>query len=643
MCGIAGIIQPGRREWPDSPFNLSLMRHRGPDDSGVWAGRDCALGHVRLSIIDLSSGGHQPFISNSGHLILVYNGEIYNYLELRRDLEAEGCLFRTSSDTEVLLQAWMVWGEACLPRLSGMFAFALWDCRERQLWLARDRFGEKPLYFFQEEGRFLFASELQMLLSLLAKRPSLDPDALNAYLHRQYIPEPNCLLAGVKKLTPGSLLSLRAGDHSPAMRSWWSPVLGSNEQGDPVELLDSALNRAVKRCLRADVPVGLSLSGGLDSSAIAVLARRNHNQEVSALSVGYPGRLENDESPYAAQLAADLGIPFSRVLIHPSDCLEGFATMARSMDEPVADIAAFGYYSIARAAREQGIPVLLSGTGGDELFWGYGWVQESVRLSRIKQDLVTGGLCKRLPVQLGALLGAWKPIRQLIRNKSTPASLKQRLRVLEAHRHLNLAMAHEAPYDRLQGCFPESERLTRKLYTSDFASQLRYERLMQGADRLGSDKEEIPIVVLDLLLKGWLSGNCLALGDRLSMAWSVELRLPLLESGLVDTLMSLPSSRDGWSGEPKALLKAVLRRYLPAEVVDRPKRGFAPPVVDWVRGVFERYGNSLPEGVLAGTGIFRKDALSRLIQESVHTNKHLDMVYRLLLLEIWMRESGGHS
>ncbi len=636
MCGIVGILDPGREQWPERPFDLDLMRHRGPDDRGQWTTPGLALGHLRLAILDLSEAGHQPFLSEDGRHALVFNGEIYNYRELRTELMAAGHRFHTATDTEVLLVALRQWGEAALPRLWGMFAFALWDTREKSLLLARDRFGEKPLYFHRDGARLCFASELKMLLGLLREKPAMDPVQLDRYLHHGYIPEPGCLLQGIEKVPPGGLLKIPLGK-TPEVRRWWHFNFQPDGGGDPIDRLDAALAGAAERCLRSDVPVGISLSGGLDSSALAVLASKKHSREVSAISIGYPGEPDNDESVYARSLAAELGMPFKRVLIEPQDCLDGFARMVRAMDEPVGDVAAFAYHQVARASREHAMPVLLSGIGGDELFWGYTWVQQAVQLSqkkRAEQGTALAGLLSAL----GGRLANLKPGRQLARNHSTPAFIKDALAAMRAGGQLHLDEPRWYPFDELQNYFNESALVTSRLYSSSMAEVISPATRMQawGLDAVADD--DLPAAVLRLLFDGWLGGNCLLLGDRLSMDWSVELRLPLLEAGLVETVAGLSPLRDGYSAEPKALFKEVLRRHLPSEVIDRPKRGFSPPSVDWTRRLYDRHAGDLAGGRVAATGYFEPRALAALIHGVRESNRNLNFIYRLLVLEIWMRE-----
>ena len=371
------------REQPRLAAAMDRLRHRGPDDLGSCRRRGLLLGHRRLSILDLSPAGHQPMTSADGRLVVTFNGEIYNFLELRRDLEQSGHAFRTGSDTEVLLAAFVEWGTRCLDRFRGMFAFALWNSDTGRLLLARDRVGEKPLYYWRDGERFVFASEIKALLELMPVRPALSPDNLNIYLHYQFVIEPRTLLEGVHKLPAGHLLEMSEDCWNCSPQPYWELSSVPPIEGDPAARLRGALESAVELTLRSDAPVGLALSAGMDSGIIAALASRKR-KDLTAFTIGYPGQHQFDERSDARQLAEWLNIPWRSAELPTDEFAAIFPSLVGSVDEPIADVAAYGHYAVSRLAAQHGVKVLLTGIGGDELFFGYGWVREALRLSRIK-------------------------------------------------------------------------------------------------------------------------------------------------------------------------------------------------------------------------------------------------------------------
>jgi asparagine synthase (glutamine-hydrolysing) len=368
MCGIAGILLKRREGGDDEERRvgsaLARMRHRGPDDEGMCRSSGAVLGHRRLSILDLTPAGHQPMQSGDGRLHCSFNGEIYNYLELRAELVARGRTFHTGTDTEVLLAAFTEWGVEAIPRFRGQFAIALWDAARRRLVLARDRVGEKPLHYWRDGERVAFASEIKALLELLPSRPPLSPDSINAYLHYQYVIEPETPLAGVRKLPAGSVLEIFDEQWNEEPRRYWRLDAVPAIDGDPVDRMRAALHEAVALTLRSDAAVGVALSGGLDSGLIAAMAARERH-DLTAFTVGYPGQRDFDERHTARALAESLGMPWFSAELPTSDFAAGFPRLVELLDEPIADVAAYGHYSVSRLAAEHGVKVLLTGIGGD--------------------------------------------------------------------------------------------------------------------------------------------------------------------------------------------------------------------------------------------------------------------------------------
>ncbi|MFL5539236.1 MAG: asparagine synthase (glutamine-hydrolyzing), partial [Longimicrobiaceae bacterium] len=492
MCGIAGILfrRPGggggARDEARLRAAMERLRHRGPDDAGRCAAGGVLLGHRRLSILDLSSAGHQPMASPDGRLSLTFNGEIYNYLELRAELAAGGRAFHTGTDTEVLLAAYQAWGPPCLYRLRGMFAFALWDHAAGRLFLARDRLGEKPLYWWRDGERFAFASELRALLELLPARPALLPDAVDQFLHYQYVLEPATLLEGVHRLPAGHLLELGADRWEADPEPWWAVERIPPLDGDPVALLGEAVEEAVALTLRSDAPVGVALSGGVDSGLIAAIAARKRGG-LSAFTVGYPGTRAFDERAQARELAERLGIPWADAELATDEFAAFFPALVAAQDEPVADVAAYGHYAVARLAAAHGVKVLLTGIGGDELFFGYGWVREALRLSRLK--LAARGRGPAARAAAAAMRAVTEgPLLHVVANRRLPAGWRNRVdRFLDPGK-LDLAHPDEWVFYQLDYHWKPAGRHTAALYADAFRRR-RTPRaayaLMEGLGRAG--------------------------------------------------------------------------------------------------------------------------------------------------------------
>lgn len=600
MCGIAGVIsaKPLDESVRSAVRRMnSAMTHRGPDDEGYFFDRNIALAMRRLSIIDVA-GGQQPIKGADGKTVVICNGEIYNFVELRREQEAKAYPFSTHSDVETILPLYDEMGADCMRRLKGMFAIALWDARRGRLLLARDRLGEKPLYLYNDRnGGLWFASEMKALLAGIGKAAvALSPQSAHLFMVYQYVPEPRTMFEGIEKLPAAHLLEitpeeLQGTTAVPRTRPYWDYFDAPIRTGDAAGQVRAALEDACRVTLRSDVPIGVSLSGGIDSSVIAALMRKFHKGEIRAFSVGYPGRPENDERGAAEVLARKLDMPFVDVELASGQFAESFPGLVHDMDDPIGDIAAYGYHAVSRAARDHGVPVLLSGIGADELFWGYEWVRDAVRKSIEKAK-------SRSPRWLSRLLD----------------------------RHPRRAVFYDS-LDWMRESVPAAMRLmppqaVAAIPTDVWASYFE-------ADDWG----EVPLWLMDVQNRTWLASNCLALGDRVSMAHSVELRLPFLDFELVDLVTGL--RRGGlkdWDRPHKWLLIEAIRDLLPVEILERKKRGFTPPVNDWMSSVVARYGSLLTEGTLVRHGIFVKDVRDRL-----PLGRPAGFGYRVVLLEIWAR------
>ena len=643
MCGIAGIFSETAsldtaREEHRLRAALTRIRHRGPDDSGRFTSPSICLGHVRLAILDLSPLGHQPMRSKDGRLVVTFNGEIYNYLELRRELQPLGYRFETGSDTEVLLAAYAEWGRGCVARFRGMFAFALWDAGRRELVLARDRTGEKPLYYHGAPGRFVFASELKALLELMPGRPAVSAPDVDAFLHYQFVIEPGTLLEGVRKLPPAHLLVLGEGRPRAEPERYWALAEAPPLTGDPPTRVREALESAVEMTLRSDAPVAIGLSGGLDSSAIAALAARK-DHDLRAFTVGYPGAFAFDERAEARALSESLGIPWYSVELRTDDLVSFFPQLVAAIDEPIADMAAYGHYAVARLAAEHGVKVLLTGIGGDELFFGYGWTRDALRLSKWKLALEgRGGGPGRLHARLSrALLGSPTLLRALVNHRLPRAWIAGVDRFLDAGR-LDLDHPDDWVFYQLDYNFAPADSFVSAVYADAFRHRVPPRasyRLMRGLRGFTGDPQ---IAIAGLLFDSWLTSNCLALGDRVSMASSVEVRVPMLDANLIETVVGFwKSGRTEDSEGHKVWFREAVRDLLPPGVAERPKRGFLTPTLEWMEAINARYADDLADGVLVASGVVDPDRLRRWLAGAPPGVQKEFFRYKLTLLETWHR------
>jgi asparagine synthase (glutamine-hydrolysing) len=600
MCGICGAFDPktldAEQRGRVHSMNGALV-HRGPDADGVFEGDRAMIAMRRLSIIDLA-GGNQPLYNEDQSLVLVANGEIYNYVELMAELEQRGHRFATHSDCETILHLYEELGPACVMRLRGMFAFALYDMKAKRLMIARDRMGEKPLVVWRDGDATFFASELKALRQAMPDEAvRLDPNAVDLYLHYRYLPEPVTLLQGVRKL-PAAHYALIDERGQLTEHRYWNPEDAEPVEGDPARLVREELERISEIVIRSDVPVGIALSGGLDSGALAALAAPRYKDTFHAFSVGYPNRPDMDERAQAKALADRLGLPFHDVELSAESLADIFPELVYWMDDPIGDIAAYGYYAVMKLARERGVPVMLNGIGGDELFWGYPWVRTAAARSVEKAR---------------ALPGADRPglLRRLFgRNGNAAASPADRL----------------VFYDLEEG-FNRAGTL-RSLLTPAFRARIT------GSDPYRWWTRERPwehptVSVCVALFDTWLRSNCIALGDRTSMASSVELRLPLVDYRLVELVLGLRKLRPDHELEPKAWLREAVKGVVPDELLARRKRGFTPPVTDWYRALVHEHRDKLQGGHLVKQGILDADAAARVVETDLTT------AFYLLTLELW--------
>lgn len=614
MCGIAGLLVHARRR-PDALILAAMahaMKYRGPDDEGIYSADHIGLVHRRLSIRDLSAAGHCPMGSSDGSVQVVFNGEIYNWRELRSELEAGGAVFNSHSDTEVILHGYLAWGEALPSRLRGMFAIAIWDGGAQRLLLARDRAGEKPLFYESTGEQLVFGSSTEALSPAQMGR-TIDPIGVGAYLAHGFIPSSHSVWEGVKVLPPAHFLVVEPGG-APSVKRYWdfprrAPVQRS--LADCEAEAESVIDDCVTRCLDADVPVGVFLSGGVDSSLVAALAARRR-PELPAFSLGF-AEAEHNELPYARRVAQHLGLTHHTVEITVDDVIDALPHLVRQYGQPFGDSSAVPSYCLARLAREQ-VTVCLGGDGGDESFGGYWRMQAGVYSARY-----------------GVVVPA--PIRRHV-----VPPLARRLgglgRRLEAMNSLSL-QAPGAGYTNSQSWLDRMADVAGPALQDALTADLSALRVGGAADRPEAS------VVQRLLYDDFqvqLPDDYLTKVDVASMAASLEVRSPLLDQSLLEFAWTLPDSTKLHWGQRKWLLKRIAARHVPPEVVYRPKMGFAMPMEQWFRrqlgDLLEEY---LETSVAAAKGWIQTSAVHQALREHRGGTDRSTRLWLVLWFEMWCR------
>lgn len=620
MCGITGIMVPAGTE-----LNQAVVRsmtdeiaHRGPDGGGFYFGQTVALGHRRLSIIDID-GGAQPMYGAARQVVLSYNGEIYNFKNLRRELEGLGHRFRTESDTEVLLEAYLQWGIACVGRLRGMFAFAIWDNRTKQLFLVRDRLGIKPLYYCMLPGdTFLFGSELKAILRHPDVSRKLRVDALEDYLTLGYVPDPKTIISGISKLPPAAVLEKRQDSPALVITNYWTPDFDRRAGQLLVnhsELIER-LEESVRMRMVSDVPLGAFLSGGVDSSAVVAMMSRNSEAPIETCAIGSEDP-RYDESGFA-QFAADHFKTHHRLrLASPND---GFLLdqMASIFDEPFADLSALPTFRVCGLAREK-VKVVLSGDGGDELFAGYRRHRFHM-LEEHMRSLLPLGARRAIFKPLAALYPKLDRAPQFFRAKSTFEALGRS--TAEAYCH---SVSKTPDRDRV--------RLHTKKMKKILGGYHPHERFIELAS---SAKGLDPLSLVQFIdLKTYLPGDILTKVDRASMAQSLEVRVPILDHKFVEYAMRLPSETRIVDGEGKAVFKKALKGILPDSLIERPKRGFDVPIDSWLRNELSPELRRLEDSeILYDTGLINRRGIKDLIDEHLREARdHHTTLWALLTLD----------
>lgn len=613
MCGICGVV----RLRPPRPVDGDLLRrmrdamvHRGPDDEGLFIAGSVGLGFRRLSIIDLA-GGHQPMANDDDSVWITYNGELYNFRELRTILEAKGFVFRTKSDTEVILRAYEAFGEACLEHFRGMFAFAIWDGRKKQLLLARDRLGIKPLYYSLRDDTFLFASEIKAILEWPGTPRAVDPVALRQYLRCRYVPGPRTMFQGILKLQPGHLLVLSEGELT--VRPYWDLPLDGEvvSQEEAARALRDRLEECVGNHLMSDVPLGVFLSGGVDSSTVVALMAPMVDEAVQTFSIGYPdggAGSEITEFAFASMVAKRFKTNHHEFKLDPQVFWQVLPRLVWHFDEPVADPAAVPLYFLSKYAREF-VTVVLSGEGADELLAGYPIYQKMLVLERLRR-IPGAALATRL-----ARPAAGRKLRRYIEWLGKP--LRDRYRGVSAL--FTEAELGRLLLDDLNSVAVENDR------------EREYFDLCPRSDALSQ--------MLYFDLKVWLPDDLLVKADKMTMATGVELRVPFLDHKLVEWAWRLPSHLKLRNRTGKFLLRRAAGTLLDPAILTRRKLGFPVPVQSWFQGALCHAARTLlldPDGPCSC--FFKRTEVEALIAKHEHGAEDLSgEIYALVMFALWHR------
>lgn len=617
MCGIAGIVHLSSASISQGAIEkmTRAMSHRGPDGEGYFVHNHVALGHRRLSIIDIG-GGEQPMYNEDNSIVIVYNGEIFNFKDVQADLESKGHKFRTQCDTEVIVHAYEEYGELCPTHFRGMFAFAVYDIARDRLLLGRDRLGIKPLYYHLDDGRLLFASEIKPILNALNVKPAVDEGLIDFYMSLGYVPGERTLFRGINRLMPGHTLLFEQG--KPSIRKYWDiaeiPVLDISFDESKARL-EQLLLESVRLRLMSDVPLGAFLSGGLDSSAIVACMSRMMSEPVKTFSVGYRDDPASSELEYARNVARAFKTEHHEFILESGDFFDSLDLLLEHMEEPVVESAAVALFQLSKLAREH-VTVILSGEGGDEILAGYPLYKIMPKVDRlhafaqfiprpIRDWIGHNAIASEKAVKYWDWIGEPLSKRYWGISSDVTGSLKERMYQPAFHMHVGGVVGKY--FEALFGKLETATNLRRMTYVD---------------------------------LKTWLPDDLLLKADKMTMACSLELRVPMLDHHLLEFSTALPDNFRRNGGEGKYLLKKLMERYLPREIIYRPKKGFPVPIAVWFRGpLYERVCEILLDARSLSRGYFRPEYISRVLHRHRIGAEDLSRrIFSLLALELWHRK-----
>lgn len=616
MCGIAGYYGKGNE---DVLIQMtSKLKYRGPDDSGFFANKQIGLGHTRLSIIDLSPAGHQPMSNEKKNIWIVFNGEIYNFQKLREDLIQKGYKFKSSTDTEVIIYLYQEYGENVFSKLDGMFAIAIYDNRKEKMILARDRMGKKPLYWSLQNNTLIFGSELKALMAHPEFKKELSLDALNKYLFYEYIPTPQTIFKNTHKLEPGT--SLTFDGKSIDKRTFWDIKFASQniKEAEAIACLDKEINDAVKKRLVSDAPLGIFLSGGIDSSTICYYAQKNSQKKIKTFSIGFSEK-SFDESKYAREVAQFLGTEHHEEILDIKKCVDIIPEIFSTLDEPMADASIIPTYLLSKFAHQE-IKVALGGDGGDELFMGYDtFIAE--RFAPLYE--MTPKLTKKI-------------ISQMVNHLPTSFS--------------NISLDFKAK--KFLTGFSDKKEYRHHLWLGSFNRESRKELFSENVWQKLEDNNEFDIIdkylgksstrdykqqLILLYLRTYLMDDILVKTDRASMFNSLEVRTPLLDHRLVNFVNSLPSDYKIKGSDTKYILKQLMKDKLPKNILSRKKKGFGMPVADWLsQDLKPLVLDLLSEERIRKQGLFNHEYIKKLLNDHfTHKKDNRKQLWTLLVFQMW--------
>lgn len=626
MCGICGKLNFDPEE-PVSKELLSkmmdLIHHRGPDGGGQYRSGPVGLGHRRLGIIDLSTGD-QPMCNEDGTVWVVYNGEIYNFRELRADLESRGHKFKSESDTEVIVHLYEEYGVDSVEKLQGMFAYAIWDERKKTLLLARDRVGIKPLYYTNTGKALLFASEIKAILADKSENRLINHRAIDLFLTYYYLPGNETLLRGIYKLEPGHYMLVQKG--RPSIHQYWDLEFKVSSRwqylSEAVEALRDLLYKTVKDHMISDVPVGVLLSGGVDSTGVLRYAVEQTDKPVQTFTVGFEGENFADERPYARLAAKQFGTIHHEITISGEQFKDFLPNYVWHMEEPVCEPPGIALYYVSRLAREAGVKVLLSGEGGDEAFGGYQNYRNIVFIEGLKK-------------LLGPAKSLLKPSLRIAAKLGKPG--------IECYTGLVDSQLEEFYLSRTATPTTGFNKLKNELYTKEFAALLKEEHADLPTKKLAQQTNGMSVLnkMLYLDTKTWLPNDLLVKADKMTMATSVELRVPLLDFHVLEFAASLPSRFKVFGWSLKRVLKEALKESVPPQILRRKKTGFPVPYEHWLKKELRQDILEICKGNGGLSSYFSSDGLRRLFTANANGRGYSKEIFSILVLDIWHRRFIG--
>ena len=637
MCGVGGYV--GQTKYPEICLKemVNAINHRGPDNTGIWADSNIGLGHARLSIIDLSSAGHQPMHSVSRNFVMIFNGEIYNHNEIRMELNSlHERKWTGHSDTETLLEAIEQWGlETTLNKTKGMFSIALWDKRNRNLYLSRDRMGEKPLYYGWVDNQFVFASELKAIKKFPKFNNSIDRNALALFLRFNSIPSPYSIYEDIFKLEPGTIIQFNADSKKIVKSTYWSTeeeIIKSSSSAfsgnfeDAVNQLELILSKAVSSQMESDVPLGAFLSGGVDSSLIVALMQSQSGQKVNTFSIGF-NNVDFNEAEHASMVAKHLGTNHSELYVNESDAIDVIPNLPYIYDEPFADSSQIPTYIVSRFAK-QNVSVALSGDGGDEVFGGYNrYVYAERMFSRIQKipvslkRIISKAILSISEEKLEKILGVF--------TSRSYANIGDKL--YKAAHILSAESVHDSHFKLVSQIHnPENWLLNSNEYKTIFNDDIsRFKGLNSVEKMMAND------------LVTYLPTDILTKVDRAAMAVSLETRIPFLDPDVIKFSASLPINYKIKNGVTKLILREILYKHVKKDLIERPKMGFAVPLADWLRGPLQDWAESLlDENRMNKEGFFNVKLVRRKWHEHICNKRNWHhQLWNVLMFQSWLERN----